>query len=203
MNPPQTLIIFCKAPIPGQVKTRLMVELSDIEACSLHAELASGLITECLLDLAGQVEIQLWVDQAHSFFDQFDVPKRLQVGANLGDKMYSAFSSCDGPAVLIGTDCPELSSHYIVDAFSQLAQNEQVIGPAEDGGYGLIGLQSAELTFFQDIQWGTDTVCSETCRRFNKRGENWALLPLLWDLDRPADLLRYQQFKQAKQSQKP
>ena len=64
----------------------------------------------------------------------------------------------------------------------------------EDGGYGLIGLQRAEADVFNDINWGTEDVCSDTCRHFNTLGMNWALMPLLWDVDRPEDVDRWRSF---------
>ena len=65
-----------------------------------------------------------------------------------------------------------------------------MLGPAEDGGYGLIGLRQAAPKVFADIAWSTETVCAVTAQRLNSLYQYWTLLPLLWDVDRPADLAR-------------
>jgi hypothetical protein len=95
-------------------------------------------------------------------------------------------------AILIGTDCINLDLAYLRHACLSLQASDAVLGPAEDGGYGLIGLRQPAPEVFRQIAWSTDTVCADTARHFNRVFKSWALLSLLWDLDRPADLLRYQ-----------
>ncbi len=119
-----------------------------------------------------------------------------QEGTDLGERMYNgAARALDergaDAVVIIGTDCPALDVAYLRGALEKLRDHDAVIGPAEDGGYGLIGLRRADPGVFAGIEWGTDTVCAETCRRFNAAGLFWSLLPRLWDVDRPEDLDRY------------
>ena len=188
------LVIFCKAPIPGEVKTRLIATEGIASATRIHEELATRLILECLAsDLLREVNIELWCSPTteHKFYDQFDVPRFLQQGADLGERMLNAFDFSETATQLIGTDCPNLTAEYIQSSFYQLATHDAVLGPAEDGGYGLIGLQVPEPSVFKDIQWGTGQVCSDTCRRLDKLEMNWALLPQLWDVDRPEDVQRW------------
>ena len=94
-------------------------------------------------------------------------------------------------SILIGTDCINLDATYLEQAIESLTHAEACLGPAEDGGYGLIGLRRPESTVFEGMAWGTDSVCAETARAMNKCFENWQLLSLLWDVDRPEDLERY------------
>jgi len=193
VNKPR-LVIFCKAPIPGEVKSRLIASEGIAAATGIHEELATRLILECLASaLPLEVSIELWCSPTtdHEFYDQFVVPRFLQQGADLGERMLNAFEHFETATLLIGTDCPNLTPEYIRSSFDQLAIYDAVLGPAEDGGYGLIGLRGPEPSVFKDIPWSTDQVCSETCRRMDELELNWALLPQLWDVDRPEDVKRW------------
>jgi glycosyltransferase A (GT-A) superfamily protein (DUF2064 family) len=92
--------------------------------------------------------------------------------------------------VLIGTDCPELSAAYVVSALEELNGQDAVLGPAEDGGYVLLGLRRSAPELFRDIPWGGDGVAAYTRARMGDLGWCWRELPVLWDVDRPADLAR-------------
>jgi hypothetical protein len=72
-----------------------------------------------------------------------------------------------------------------------LKTHDVVLGPAEDGGYGLVGVKGEIPDMFSDIDWGTERVLSQTCARLNRDGLDFGLLPLIWDVDRPDDLSRY------------
>jgi glycosyltransferase A (GT-A) superfamily protein (DUF2064 family) len=93
--------------------------------------------------------------------------------------------------VLIGTDCPPLDGDYLARALAAMADRDAVLGPAEDGGYVLLGLWRAAPELFADMPWGTDRVAALTRQRMAALGWRWAELPMLWDLDRPEDLARY------------
>lgn len=201
------LMIFCKSPVPGKVKTRLIPAIGESAACELHIELATRQINDCLDPrILALVDVELWcVPDTHChFFHQFDLPLKMQVGEDLGERMSHAFASLDVPGILIGIDCPDLSVDYILNAITKLESHDAIIGPAEDGGYGLIGLQlygqlneqvsTEEIKkVFENILWSTDSVCADTCKAFNQVYDNWALLPLLWDVDREEDHKRYKQ----------
>jgi glycosyltransferase A (GT-A) superfamily protein (DUF2064 family) len=98
---------------------------------------------------------------------------------------------------LVGSDCPVLTAEYLRDAAAALAGgNDAVFGPAEDGGYLLIGLArkpSAQL--FEGIAWGTATVMQETRKRLARFDWRWHELTTLWDVDRPEDLLRLRELR--------
>ena len=96
-----------------------------------------------------------------------------------------------GPVVIIGADIPAVRPSHISDAFRALGSHDVVLGPAEDGGYGLIGARRLLPEIFTDIIWSTDRVLSDTCSRLNKGSVNYAMLPLIWDIDRPSDVERY------------
>lgn len=190
-------MIFCKAPIAGQVKTRLIPSMGEDAACTLHQALANKRIVDCLTtEVTSLADVELWCasELNHPFFEKFDVEKKLQDGVDLGQRMANAFQSGGKPGILIGTDCPNLTVDYLCDAIKKLPEYEAIIGPAEDGGYGLIGMNKPDNSVFQGVEWGSSEVCAETCKVFNASYDNWGLLPLLWDVDREEDVLRYHQL---------
>ena len=94
-------------------------------------------------------------------------------------------------ALLIGSDCPALTLDYLDNALRLLNDGAQlVLGPAEDGGYVLIGVDKSYPELFQGIQWGTDKVFEETKRRAKSIGVDYICLEPLWDVDRPDDIRR-------------
>ena len=198
--PDSRIVILCKAPIAGAVKTRLVPPLTHDEAMGFHVELATRVIS--MVQSSGLAPVRLWgtPNVTHPFFrrlvDLNVTVTHLQEGANLGERMDVAITGSLGEpdvksSILIGTDCINLDATYLEQAIESLTHAEACLGPAEDGGYGLIGLRRPESTVFEGMAWGTDSVCAETARAMNKCFENWQLLSLLWDVDRPEDLERY------------
>ena len=101
------------------------------------------------------------------------------------------------PLLLIGTDCPALTSAHLRAAADALAQGaDAVFGPVEDGGYMLVGLRdpsaATRLQLFEGIDWSTERVMMQTRERLRAAHASWHELPLLWDVDEPADWLRWQ-----------
>lgn len=187
------LQIFAKAPIPGQVKTRLIPKLGPKGATNLHKQL----VKHCLQKFNGLFSIQLWCapDEYHPFFQacqsEFSISLHRQQGADLGERMAYALASA-APAVLIGSDCPSLNAQNIHDAFSALQQgNPVVLAPAEDGGYVLIGMQQLVPEILIDMPWGESQVLTETRARLLKLGQHWQELPTQWDVDRAEDVERW------------
>jgi len=185
--------IFCKAPVLGKVKTRLIQEIGAQRALDLYKQMFDRLMVDFLL---GASRTELWIspDKDHAFFEQYAVPRFQQSGADLGARMSSALR--DGltrheSVILVGADLPLINKSYVDRAVSSLRDHEVVIGPAEDGGYGLVGVQADTPNMFFDIHWGTKTVLTETCCRLNRGGLDYSFLPLIWDVDRPEDLQRY------------
>ena len=198
------ILIFCKAPVLGQVKTRLVPMLGEKQALLLYQELTTRMISTCLeSELA---PVQIWTTEDHAFFHTFgELGKvghiRIQQGDNLGQRMQFALTTAlleSGVqrAILAGTDCPPVDMSYLDKALAALEDHDAVLGPTEDGGYGLIGLWKVQADYFSDIPWSTDSVCADTCSRFNRNGLHWSLLPQIWDVDRPEDIMRYQKFCQ-------
>lgn len=193
------ILVFCRAPVVGQVKTRLIPALGEEGATALHAELAQRTLGTCLESRLAPVDLWCEPDIHDPFYrapSLQGVKLHPQVGHNLGERMLRALlQALSAPnirrAILVGTDLPTLNADYLDRAIACLADHDAVIGPAEDGGYGLIGLSEARVEVFDGIVWGSDKVCAETCRRFNQLGMYWTLMPRLWDVDLPEDVARY------------
>ena len=200
MFPDSRIVILCKAPIAGTVKTRLVPPLTDDEAMRFHTELAAKVIS--MIQASNLAPVRLWCspDLNHPFFSEISDRKITetsnQVGADLGERMHFAITHALAEsevksAILTGTDCVNLDEAYLTSALEALNDSAACLGPAEDGGYGLIGLKKAEPKVFAGMAWGTDSVCAETARAMNICFDQWQLLSLLWDVDRPRDLERY------------
>ena len=120
---------------------------------------------------------------------------------DLGARMDAAIAhslSLDGVenVVLIGTDCPALSEEYLLEALSVLESGVDVVfGPAEDGGYVLVGMRRAVPAVFEAIPWGTDQVMQCTLEALELSDLSFKLLDKLWDVDRPEDLARLRQLE--------
>ena len=185
--------IFCKAPVSGKVKTRLIREIGAGDALGLYKQMFERLMSDFSLD---NPLVELWIspDKDHVFFEQYPVARFQQAGVDLGARM--SFALRNGltrhkSVILIGADLPLINKSYVDLAVNSLRDHEVVLGPAEDGGYGLVGVKGETPDMFSDINWGTEKVLSQTCNRLNRCGLVYSLLPLIWDVDRPADLSRY------------
>jgi rSAM/selenodomain-associated transferase 1 len=180
------IIVFAKAPVPGAAKTRLIPALGEWGAARLHERLTRHAVRTALAAGCGRVEIH--GTRRHSFFDRLGLPFHVQRGRDLGERMHRALARNPG-AILIGTDCPELTVADLRRAARLLRGGyEAVLAPAEDGGYALIALRRVAPEPFRNIAWGTSTVFDETAKRL--RGYRWRALRTVWDVDRPEDLPR-------------
>jgi hypothetical protein len=190
------IIIFARAPVPGEAKTRLIPRLGAWRAARLQASLTRRALRTA--GLTGEA-VELHGTRRHSFFRTLHVPFRLQRGKDLGERMYRALSKAKKPAILIGTDCPVLSPADLRRAARWLRGGyEVVLAPAEDGGYALIGARRVSRRLFEDIAWSTPRVYAQTVKKL--RGYRWRALRTVWDVDRPEDLDRLRSLRFASAS---
>jgi len=200
--PNARIIIFARAPIPGQCKTRLIPAIGAQAAAELHARLLWQTLTTATQARLCQVELWCADQPEHAFFkhcqQHFAVSLKQQQGANLGERMNHAFTQTltkAERAILIGCDCPALQPSDLAQALSVLEQHDCVLKPAADGGYVLIGLNNADARIFQDVDWGSSHVLRQTRQQLKKQKTNWLELATTWDLDRPEDLLKFKQLE--------
>src|SRR5215213_6350042 len=201
--PPERLLVFARLPEPGRVKTRLAAEIGAERALAVYEAMLRDLIAS-IGSAAPEMEIEfLWPptpnangDALRRAFAHHAVA--MQTGSTLGDRLAMAFSERfffhrTQKIIAIGVDDPLLPRELIDHAFALLDSCEYVIGPAEDGGYYLLGCRamSFEPSVFQDIAWGTSSVLSTTIGRIATTGRTMALLPERFDIDTAEDLERY------------
>jgi uncharacterized protein len=194
--PDARILLFAKTPRKGHVKTRLQPLLGEQGACDLHAALIRYCWRQLLADQVAQPE--LWVSECDvsRFFDTLRASHEyhVQQGECLGARMNHAISQALRSAsyvLVVGADCPAVDSAYLIDALGRLRQGVPVVlGPAEDGGYVLVGMSDPHEHMFQNIAWGTDQVMIQTRARLQESGTKWIELPPCWDVDRPEDLSR-------------
>jgi hypothetical protein len=192
------ILLFAKAPLPGRVKTRLVSALGEQRAAQLYRELLERVIGEAA---AGIAPLEIWCapDTRHGVFREAAkdpaISLHTQPGGDLGERMAFATRKAltrSEAVLLIGGDCPVLNGAHLKQAFAWLyAGADAVLGPAEDGGYVLLGLRRVERELFAGIPWSTPAVLDVTRRRLGELNWSWRELEPLWDLDREADLDRY------------
>lgn len=196
--PDARILIFGKAPEPGRVKTRLIPALGAQGAADLQARLLADTVGRLVKSEVASVELWCSPDTQHAPFpdlaDRYGLGLHRQTGGDLGERMLHAATEALGhssAAILVGTDCPTLDGVYLRRALAALDDHDVALGPAEDGGYVLLGLRQAEPALFSNIPWGTNRVAAITRDRAAALGWDWEELAVLWDLDRPEDLARY------------
>lgn len=196
---PSKLIVFTKAPVLGEVKTRLQPEYTPEQSLKLHTKLVLN-----TLDMVSNIndidaELCCTPNRNNLFFLECENKYKLtlndQLGDELGERMAFSLSlalQTYDKVIVIGTDCPELNEEYIEDAFKKLDNTDVVIGPAADGGYVLLGLRKFAIELFTDIEWGTSSVLQLTREALEKLGWQWHELETKHDIDRPEDLHRFE-----------
>lgn len=182
-----------KEPRPGRVKTRLGRDIGVIPATWWFRHQSARLIRS-LRDPRWQIVLAVAPDRAvASKVWPADLPRQPQGGGDLGQRMKRALSGLAagriGPVCLIGADIPGISRAHIARAFAALGNHDAVFGPAEDGGYWLVGAKHpARLpqTLFENSRWSTEHALADTLRTLP--GWRIALTDILRDVDTAADL---------------
>jgi rSAM/selenodomain-associated transferase 1 len=192
---PVAIAILAKAPIAGFAKTRLIPALGEAGAATLQARLTERAVATATAADTGPVTLWAAPDERHPAFAQlavrFAVALTRQHDGDLGARMLAALAAANGPALVIGTDCPALTADHLRTAADVLrAGTDAVLIPAEDGGYVLIGTRGSHQALFRAMPWGTAGVMGETRRRLVELGLSWREPAILWDVDLPADLER-------------
>lgn len=195
------LIIFVKYPKPGKVKTRLATALSLEEAAAFQRAMAADIIAAHSDDPDfGTIVFFSPAERKEDFADWLGLGTRLeaQQGADLGEREHNAFNVVLGAgegfhydrAVIIGADCPSIGNEKIERAFALLDDHDVVLGPAEDGGYYLLGLSAPHPELFRGIEWGGPDVFKMTIHIADTEGLDCVLLEELYDVDTIDDLRR-------------
>lgn len=200
----ETLIVFTRYPEPGKTKTRMIPALGAEGAAKLQRKLTEHTLQQANklrsirsvsleFHYAGgnQQLMKQWLGNNLTYYPQQE--------GDLGQRMYSAFAQAfaagNERVVTIGIDCPDLDELLLTQAFELLKQKDLVLGPAEDGGYYLIGLSRLISELFVGISWGSDRVFTQTTNLANQLGLNCGYLTSLNDIDRPEDLSIWEKYQ--------
>jgi rSAM/selenodomain-associated transferase 1 len=194
-------VIFAKAPVPGQVKTRLCPPLTPDEAATLHGSFVLDTLERTK---AATAQFKLPLDRylacapssAHVFFKIMEERQGVnlidQIGDDLGARMAQAFENLFARnykhVLIIGTDVPSLPFEQYKQALTMLDSHDLVLGPALDGGYYLIGLNRPVPDLFTGIPWSTEQVLKLTQEKAGALGLKIALLAPWRDVDTTDDL---------------
>lgn len=193
------LIVFAKAPEPGYCKTRLIPLLGKDKACEFYKSLVTNYFDKICTLQDIDISIHISPDINNEFLQKQINKHRFlcarQQGSNLGDRMYfSIHQSLQtySQVVLTGTDCPSINNDYIERAFNALSQHDIVFGPAEDGGYVLIGASKIHTEIFTNIDWSTNKVFQQSLAQADKIDYSVEQLNTLRDIDTSEDYIWYQ-----------
>jgi uncharacterized protein len=185
------LIIFVRHPKLGKVKTRLAASVGNEKALAIYNK---------LLQHTHTITVDVPADKFVFYAD--DVPEhdlwngyyklQQQQTQDLGERMLHAFKHVFtlgyNKVCIIGSDCYELNTTTIINAFSSLHEKDVVIGPANDGGYYLLGLHKPEAALFDGIRWSTNTVLQTTLEKTHRLQLSYTLLETLMDMDEIASV---------------
>jgi|CXWL01.1.fsa_nt_gi rSAM/selenodomain-associated transferase 1 len=192
----QALIIFAKNLIYGQVKTRLAATIGNDMALTVYRHLLQHTVSvtnylpvEKIVFYSNTIEEQdLWDNEVYK--------KQVQFGNDLGERMQYAFDYAfergNKEVAIIGTDCLDLTSAIIMNAFAWLKNYDVVIGPASDGGYYLLAMKQMHQQLFKNIAWSTVEVLKQTLAICNQQNLSVYQLPVLSDIDNENDLTEEQ-----------
>lgn len=191
--------IMAKKPQVGRTKTRLYPALSQLEAVALYEAL--------LLDTIALVADLRWADltiaitppESAKYFESVTPAGTLllpvegkDIGECLAQVMDTLLAMGYRKALALNSDGPSLPTEYLVQAARHLDGRDIVLGPGHDGGYYLVGMSCPHPEIFDDIDWSTDRVLSQTLERAGGSGLHTALTPQWYDVDTPGDLARLQ-----------
>ncbi|SMO84631.1 TIGR04282 family arsenosugar biosynthesis glycosyltransferase [Gracilimonas mengyeensis] len=193
MSSYRQLLIFVKNPELGKVKTRLAASIGDKEALNVYRK---------LLQLTHQQTRKLDADKTvwyssfipdNDLWDSDSFHTSLQQGSNLGNRMLHAFKTAfqkqpKSKVIIIGSDCPGITTELLEKAYQALENKEIVIGPARDGGYYLLGMCNFHPEVFEDIDWSTSKVREQTLDVIKANQWSYELLEELNDIDTVEDL---------------
>lgn len=183
-------MILTRNPELGKCKTRLAATVGDRAALEIYQFLLQHTVS-----LTKHLKVEKWVYYSEEIWeddmwDNAHYQKKLQIGKDLGERMQNAFKEGFQAGfekiIVIGSDMYNLAQTDLEEAFSKLETHDYVVGPAEDGGYYLLGMKSLNEALFRDKEWGTDTVLADTLQ--DLKTARVGLLPERNDIDYYEDI---------------
>lgn len=184
----RALIVFVKAPIQGEVKTRIAKSTSEAIATEIYKSLLDYTFSVC--EKLDELDVFIFSNKPFKHNQVYNL--HLQKGRDLGDKMHNAFEEISNRGykklVLIGSDCLEMNDRTILSAFDALDRFDVVVNPVEDGGYCLLGLNQPNGNLFSGVNWSTSLVHQQTIQKVQSERLTFVELPVKRDVDYWEDL---------------
>ncbi|MCJ8291864.1 MAG: glycosyltransferase [Crocinitomicaceae bacterium] len=191
MSEKRLLLVFVKNAVLGTAKTRLAKTIGNDAAFDVYKH---------LMHITEQATIDLKNCDVHIYFSSEKDPTRwtnytqyVQQGNDLGERMSDAFRRSFElgyeQIVGVGSDLPDLTSEIIDKGLAELNSNDAVFGPAEDGGYYLIGMRSMLECIFEDKPWSTEGLLDITLEELKSKGHSVGIIETLNDVDTEDDLM--------------
>ncbi|MBO0355306.1 TIGR04282 family arsenosugar biosynthesis glycosyltransferase [Muricauda ruestringensis] len=190
------LLILTRNPELGKCKTRLAAKVGDQAALDIY-----NFLLDKTVSFTKNLKVEKWVYYSETIWmddiwDNKVYKKKLQVGNDLGERMMNAFDEGFKAGfeniIIIGSDMFHLDQTDLEAAFSKLMDHDFVVGPAEDGGYYLLGMKSLKPKLFQNKDWGTNTVLADTLSDI--KDEKFVLLDEKNDVDYYEDIKDIEAF---------
>jgi len=199
----EAIIIFTRFPLPGQAKTRLVPHLGEERAAALQRSMTELTVSEALkaqkirpmaveiyYEGGNREEIEKWLGNSCSFHEQYYG----DLGVKISDAFAKGFRKGYEKVIIVGTDCPSLSSSLMLKGLDQLSNYNLILGPANDGGFYLVGLSGPpESALFHGVPWGGNAVLKTVLANADTLTLSCDCLPVLSDIDRPEDLIHLHQ----------
>lgn len=191
MSTKNLLILFTRNPELGKVKSRLAKDIGEEKALDIYIELLAH-----TKKISENIPVSKWVFYSeeipeNDIWTSEKFQKKIQQGADLGEKMANAFQEGFAAGyqkiIIIGSDIYDLQEKHLTLAFEKLLVSDTVLGPAEDGGYYLLGMKSFIKSVFENKNWGTETVLKDTIRDL-ENNYSTSFLETLNDIDVISDI---------------
>ena len=195
--PASQILVFAKAPVKNQVKTRLAREVGAEKALALYCAMLEQTIETTTKSQCCPVSLYCAPDSSHPTFEalsrKYPLILKNQTGNDLGARMLHAASkslNAHSSVVIVGTDCLQLTESLLGQVLAGLTSNscDAIITPAEDGGYVLLGLNRTVPALFEGIDWGSGEVMEQTRRALERLGWRWQETQTLRDIDTFEDI---------------
>lgn len=190
------ILIFTRNPELGKCKTRLAKTIGNENALTIYKILlqhTANVVEQINCDKAVYYSVKV---RDHDIWDNTIYQKHQQHGNDLGFRMQNAFANSFKAGyekvLIVGSDLYDLKTQHIQEAFDYLDNHDLTIGPAEDGGYYLLGMKKLHSNIFENKEWGTETVREDTLK--DLQNNSIYQLEKLNDIDLYEDLKKYDQL---------
>ncbi len=208
VSPDIPLYLFAKAPVPGQVKTRMQPGLTGTGAAELAFMMLVQSVSKVRTHWPGSLALAVSPDQNHACFqdlrERYRMDIEVQTEGDLGKRIGHVLEKAireSGCGAVMGSDVPHISGKILKQVHARLSKQENIVGPTVDGGFYILGLHELDHGIFNLVDWGSNRVLSRLLKNLDSLGMDIGFCRKLRDIDTWSDLCwladkdpRYQKF---------